>query len=70
MDHITKLPKTAKGYDSICVFVDRLSKVVHSVPCKESDFALDFACLFVDNVFWLHGLPRELTADRGAVSTI
>jgi hypothetical protein len=35
MDHITKLPKTAKGYDSICVFVDRLSKMVHLVPCKD-----------------------------------
>ena len=32
MDLIVKLPTTADGHDSILVFVDRLSKMVHLVP--------------------------------------
>jgi hypothetical protein len=34
MDFITGLPRTSKGYDSIWVIVDRLTKVVHFIPVK------------------------------------
>jgi hypothetical protein len=34
-DFITKLPKTSRGNDSVCVFVDKLTKMVHFVACKE-----------------------------------
>jgi hypothetical protein len=34
MDFITRLPRTSKGYDSIWVIVDRLTKVVHFIPVK------------------------------------
>ncbi|KAJ9516138.1 hypothetical protein QJQ45_024566 [Haematococcus lacustris] len=62
MDLITKLPSASHGFDAICVFVDRLSKMVHFVPCKESMNAKGFARLFVDNVFKLHGLPKDMEA--------
>ena len=64
-DLIVKLPKTSRGNDSICVFVDRLSKMVHLAPCKESMKAPGFARLFVWNVYRLHGLPKTLISDRG-----
>jgi hypothetical protein len=32
---ITKLPLTPRGHDSICVFVDRFSKMAFFVPCNE-----------------------------------
>ncbi|GKE37261.1 putative reverse transcriptase domain-containing protein, partial [Tanacetum coccineum] len=35
MDFITKLPKTAAGYDLIWVIVDRLTKSAHFLPMKE-----------------------------------
>ncbi|GKA75392.1 reverse transcriptase domain-containing protein [Tanacetum coccineum] len=38
MDFITKLPKTATGYDSIWVIVDRLTKSAYFLPMKETDF--------------------------------
>ena len=34
MDVITNFPITANGYDSIVMFVDRLSKYVSFVACK------------------------------------
>ena len=50
MDLIVKLPTTAGGHDSILVFVDRLSKMVHLVPTTESLNARSCAVLFVNNV--------------------
>jgi hypothetical protein len=34
MDFITGLPRTSKGYDSIWVIVDRLTKVALFIPVK------------------------------------
>ncbi|KAJ9522825.1 hypothetical protein QJQ45_023610 [Haematococcus lacustris] len=66
MDLIVGLPKSHEGYDSICVFVDRLSKMVHFAPCNESMDAMGFAKLFIKHIFRLHGLPREVITGRGA----
>jgi hypothetical protein len=52
-DFIVKLSKTSRGNDSICVFVDKLTKMVHFVACKEALFTKDFAELYVDHVFCL-----------------
>jgi len=65
MDLIVKLPQTAANHDSILVFVDRLSKMVHLVPTTESLDAIGFARLFVDHVVRLHGMPATLVFDRG-----
>ena len=41
LDLIVKMPKTDRGYDSILVFVDRLSKIMHIIiPKVESLDAL------------------------------
>jgi hypothetical protein len=67
MDLVVKLTPTKSGFDSICVFVDRLSKMVHLVPCRESMTALEFAKLFRDAVFRHHGMPVQFVSDRGAI---
>jgi hypothetical protein len=61
---IVKLCKTSRGNDSICIFVDKLTKLVHFVACKEEVSAKEFAELYIDHVFRLHGLSREFNTDR------
>ncbi|KAJ9517266.1 hypothetical protein QJQ45_009121 [Haematococcus lacustris] len=54
------------GYDSIFVVVDRLSKMVHLIPCIEAMDAKEFAELYIDHVFKYHGLSKVTISDRGA----
>ncbi|KAJ9513280.1 hypothetical protein QJQ45_001318 [Haematococcus lacustris] len=68
MDMIVKLPASGEErYDSILVFVDRLSKMVHLVPTHESIDIAKFARLFKKNVIRLHGKPSSVLSDRGAI---
>ena len=43
MDFIVGLPKTSKGYDSIWVVVDRLTKSAHFLPVKTTHTAKQYA---------------------------
>ena len=69
MDFIVKLPKTPRGFDSITVFVDKLTKQVHFAPGRTTDTASDVARQFFDNVFRLHGMPTSIVSDRDAKFT-
>ena len=69
VDFITGLPLTANGYDSICVCVDRLSKMTHFTPTTKDVNAEEFANLFFDVVVRLHGVPNDIVSDRGSVFT-
>ena len=65
VDFVRGLPPVGEHkHDTITVFVDRLTKMVHYVPCVEKLPAADFAQLFMANVFRLHGLPLHLVSDR------
>jgi hypothetical protein len=65
MDMVTDLPVTEEGYDSITVFVDRLSKMVRLAPCKKNIDAPELAQLFMQHVFRSHGVPSQFVSDRG-----
>jgi len=69
VDFIVQLPKTNEGHDAICVFVDRLTKMVHLVPCTSNIDAEGTARLFIDHVWKLHGIPSTFVSDRGSVCT-
>jgi len=64
MDLITKLPKTAKGYDAIWIVVDRLTKSAHFIPIQESSSAEKLASIFVREIIARHGMPVSIISDR------
>jgi len=67
MDLITKLPTTKNNNDTIVVFVDKLSKMVHCCPANEKDGktkAPHMARMFFDNIVRLHGVPKRIVSDR------
>ena len=49
---------------AIAVFVDQLTKMVHFVPCRKDVTVQQYARLFIDHVFKLHGLPEVIISDR------
>jgi hypothetical protein len=57
MDLITDLPITTRGHDSIVVFVDRLSKMMHAAACTKTVSAERLAEIFEHEVFKHHGIP-------------
>ena len=56
-DVITNLPVTAAGYDSIVMFVDRLSKYIYFAACKHDITAEQLANIFLATVVIRHGMP-------------
>lgn len=69
MDFVVGLPRTKKQHNAIWVVVDRLTKMVHLVPIKDTISAEDLAYLFVEHVYRLHGLPEEIISDRDSKFT-
>jgi hypothetical protein len=66
MDFITGLPESG-GYNAILVVVDRLTKMSHFIPCRDSCTAEEVALLYRDSVWKHHGLPASIVSDRGAI---
>ena len=64
MDFIVGLPHTQSGHDSIWVIVDRLTKVVHFMPVKETYRGTKLAKLYMTRIACLHGVPKKIVSDR------
>ena len=64
MDFVMGLPKTLKGYNSIWVIVDRLTKSAHFLPVKNTYKMEQYAKLYVQEIVRLHGIPLSIVSDR------
>ncbi|KAI3741049.1 hypothetical protein L1987_58716 [Smallanthus sonchifolius] len=64
MDFITKLPKTARDYDTIWVVVDRLTKSAHFLEIHETYSSKKLADLFIKEIVSRHGVPVSIVSDR------
>ncbi|KAD3639965.1 hypothetical protein E3N88_29188 [Mikania micrantha] len=64
MDFITKLPRTPRGYDSIWVIVDRLTKSAHFLPIREDYKMEKLATLYINEIIARHGTPISIISDR------
>ncbi|GKB62693.1 reverse transcriptase domain-containing protein [Tanacetum coccineum] len=70
MDFITKLPKTAAGFDSIWVIVDRLTKSAHFLPMKETNLTEKLTRLYMKEIVARHGIPVSIIFDRDSHFTL
>ncbi|KAH9116245.1 hypothetical protein LEN26_012902 [Aphanomyces euteiches] len=64
MDYIFGLPRDKLGRTGIWTCVDRLSKYLIAVPCRDTITAEASARLYFDNVFCRFGLPASIVSDR------
>ena len=67
MDFITGLPTSQRGYDSVWVIVDRLSKVAHFLPVRTDYTTGQYAQLFISEIVRLHGVPLNIVSDRDKI---
>ncbi|KAL4562417.1 hypothetical protein LXL04_034620 [Taraxacum kok-saghyz] len=63
LDFITGLPKS-KGYETVLVVVDRLSKYCHFILLKRPFTARTVAEVFLREIIRLHGIPKTILSDR------
>ena len=59
----------SRGFDSIFVVVDMLTKVTHLFLVRKDYSAKDVAHVFMQGVFLHHGLPRCIISDRDSKFT-
>jgi hypothetical protein len=64
LDLITDLPATSRALDTVVVFVDRLSKMVHIEATTKTITSEGLAELFESRVIRYHGVPQTLISDR------
>jgi len=64
MDFVRALPKTVKGFDSIWVIVDRLTKSAHFVPIKTGMSVSRLVEIYIEQIVRLHGIPSSIVSDR------
>jgi hypothetical protein len=65
MDFIVGLPRTAKGFDSIWVIIDRLTKIAHFLPVKTYYPIITYAQIYIGRILSLHGIPKTIVSNRG-----
>jgi hypothetical protein len=65
MDFIVGLPRTAKGFNSIWVIIDRLTKKTHFLPVKVKYPVVAYTELYIARILGLHGVLKTIVSDRG-----
>jgi hypothetical protein len=56
--------------ESINPIVDRLTKMVHFLPCSKTMTAEGLADLMIKNVWKLHGKLKTIVLDRGSIFNV
>jgi len=64
INFVVGLPE-CEGFNAICMVVDRLSKMLHFIPCHTTIDSLGLERLYLREVVCLHGLPPTIVSDPG-----
>ena len=64
VDFVMGLPRTSRGYDSIWMIVDRLTKSAHFLPIKKTYPLSRFAKIYIEEIVKLHRVPASNVSDR------
>jgi hypothetical protein len=67
MDFIVGLPRTSRGYNSIWVIMDRLTKSVHFIPIATIYRVRQYAELYISHIVCYHDIPKTIISDRGSI---
>src|SRR5258706_41350 len=65
IDMIRELPDS-KGYNTVLMVVDHLSKQIHAIPTVTSLDSAGVAWLFLEHIWHHHGLLEEEISDHGS----
>ena len=63
MDFIVRLPRTQRGYDSIWVIVDQLTKLAHFLPVKTTYTRPQLAALYMERIVCLYEVSMKIVSD-------
>jgi hypothetical protein len=64
MDFVVGLPRTSRGYNSIWVIVDRLTKSAHFVPIAMIYRVGQYAELYISHIVRYHSISKTIISDR------
>jgi hypothetical protein len=67
MDFIVGLPRTSRGYNSIWVIVDRLTKSAHFIPVSTVYGVRQYIEFYLSHIVRYHGIPKTIITDRGSI---
>jgi hypothetical protein len=67
MDFIMGLPHTSRGYNSIWVILDRLTKSAHFIPISTAYRVRQYAELYLSHIVHYHGILKTIIFDRGSI---
>jgi hypothetical protein len=67
MDFIVGLSRTSRGYNSIWIIVDRLTKLAHFIPVSTTYRVRQYAELYISHIVRYRGIPKTIISDRGSI---
>jgi hypothetical protein len=67
MNFIVGLPRTSRGYNSIWVIMDRLTKSAHFIPVSTTYRIRQYAEFYMSLIICYHGIPKIIICDRGSI---
>jgi hypothetical protein len=67
VDFIVGLPRTSRGYNSIWVIVDRLTKSAHFIPVSTTYRVRQHVELYLSHIVRCHDIPKTIISDRGSI---